>query len=792
MASRYAYAFLCAFFVTTLPHFQQTAFAQIQGTDATACPGTPLTVLGSVTDVSKAAIPFAVIEAACGKHTERTSSDQEGNYRLRLAPGSWTLHVEASGFTGAAFPLNVAPETRHIPDITLSVSGGATAVTVMAQTGLIATTAESTSKIDTPILEQPFSIQTITGTQLQQQNVQSLNQALKYTAGATPEVYGPDPRGDWFSIRGNAADVYLDGLRLPQVVNTPSSGAALQIDPNDIQRFEILEGPSSTLYGQSNIGGIVDAISKQATVFPRRAIQLQGGNFDRIQGGAEASGPLNRSATLLYQINGIARSSHTYVYGAKDDRYTLNPVLTWRPTTNSSLSLFGKFLHNDMGTAAVFLPRAGTLYRASYGYLPTSFNTGDPATDRYRKRQYIGGLTYDYRASTWNIHESARFVHANITYTGLYSAGNLPNNDAVIARVNFRWLPSLDGFQTDFHAQKRFRTGKLLHTVIGGLDYQWQSYRNRQGGVNGATLNLVKPVYGVISTPPPFSTRADQTQFQGGAYGQEQAQIAGWTFVAGGRYDQTTQETNNLITGVKTPQSPHAFTGHVGASYRTRGLAPYISYSTSFLPTIGTDYYGKAFQPTKGGSYEGGLKYQLPNHAAMMTFTGFSMTQNNRTTTDMEHIQYQIQIGQVRTIGYELQGNGTILKSLDLSLGYTHLRPVVTRSNSNDYHKLLQPIAKDTVSLWTHYTVRRTFFTGIGLGGGARYIGPKWGDGANTFQTPGYTIFDGALDYTLEKWRFSLNSTNLLDKRYVSACSTTSNCYYGATRAAIGTISYTF
>lgn len=766
-----------------------------------ACSGAVQSVTGRITDTTHAAVPNAVVQAQCGGRMESTTSDKDGSYRLRLPAGNWQLQIRSSGFTTSEQELVVGVQSQSVPDVMLSVARQSSDVSVTADVGLVATSADSASKIDTPILQQPFAIQTVTAVQMQQQNVQTLTQALKYTSGATPDLYGPDPRGDWFVIRGNPADVYLDGMRLPQIVNSPNSFAAVQVDPNDLQKLEILEGPSSTLYGQSNLGGIVDAVSKQPTQIPHRMVQLQGGNFDRIQGGADVSGPLNRTASLLYSLNGIARSSHTYVYGMKDDRFTLNPTLTWRATNNLSFTAFGKFFHADTGTGAVFLPLIGTLQpNPTYGYLPTSFNTGDPGSDRYRKRQYMAGYAIEYRGSRVLIHHMTRYVHSNILYAGLYSAGAFADAAKTqLYRVNFLSKPVLNGLQTDTHASTEVRTGRVRHTLVGGVDFQWQKYLNRQGAVVDPklALNLVHPVYNTQYNAPPITTATNAEQFQGGTYGQEQAELGGWTITAGGRYDATAQETitfgaNNAFASAK--QHPHAFTGHGGISYHAQGLAPYVSYSTSFLPTIGQDFYGKPFLPTRGSSYEGGLKYQLPQHLGMITFSAFSMTQDNRTTADPDptHPNAQVQIGQVRTVGEELQANGTVMRSLDISFSYTHLNPVVTRSNGTDYHKLLQPIPKDTLALWAHYTVRRTRLTGVGFGGGSRYLGPKWGDTANTFQTPGYTTFDGALDYTLEHWRFAVNSTNLLNKRYVSSCSTTSNCYYGATRSAIASINYAF
>lgn len=765
---------------------------QGQTTTQTSCQGPGAPVIGTVSDNGAAAIQNAVVQARCGDKVLTTRTDDSGEYRLLLPSGGWTLSIESPGFENAALALNVVAGSRNEPRTTLQLAHDRTSVTVTADTGMASSSDALTSKVDTPILEQPFSVSAVTQTQLLQQNVQSLNQALKYTAGASPEMYGPDPRGDWFTIRGNPADVYLDGVRVPQAVNSPNSFAAIQLDANDLSRFEILLGPSSTLYGQSNIGGLVDGISKRPSLTPRRNVQLQGGNFDRIQGGGDFAGPLNRSGSLLYSMDGIARSSHTYVYGQKDDRYTLNPTLEWRPTLNTSLTAFGKFFHADVGTAAVFLPLVGTLRPSPiFGYLPTWFNSGDPATDRYRKRQYMAGYALDHSGAAWNLRHMARYVHANIVYAGLYSGAF---SGQYIYRVNFVSKPVIDGFQTDTHASRHLSTGRVRHLLLGGVDFQWQQYKNRQGGVldSSVTLDVLNPVYGVKYTPTPITTRTDAKQFQGGAYGQEQVQFAGFTFVAGGRYDQTAQETLTVASGAVAKQRPHAFTGHAGVSYQMRGIAPYVSYSTSFLPTIGQGFDGKPFVPTTGSSYEAGLKYQLPNRMGMVTFAAYSMTQNNRTTTDLDNPLYSKQVGQVRTIGEELQYNGTVLRSLDVSMSYAHTRPVVTRSTSTDFQKMLSPIAKDAVSLWLHYTVRHTVFTGLGFGGGSRYVGPKWGDAANTFQTPGYSLFDGTLDYTMERWRFGINSTNLLNKRYVAACSTTTNCYYGGTRSAIASVNYSF
>jgi iron complex outermembrane recepter protein len=55
---------------------------------------------------------------------------------------------------------------------------------------------------------------------------------------------------------------------------------------------------------------------------------------------------------------------------------------------------------------------------------------------------------------------------------------------------------------------------------------------------------------------------------------------------------------------------------------------------------------------------------------------------------------------------------------------------------------------------------------------------------------PGYTLFDANAGYTFHGLRFSVNTTNIADKRYVAVCDTTAYCNYGGARNVIGSASW--
>ena len=96
---------------------------------------------------------------------------------------------------------------------------------------------------------------------LREQDVQTLDEALRYVSGVTTEMRdGTATRYDLFSIRGFDADTYFNGLKLL------SNGeyAAPQVDPYLLGRVDVLKGPVSVLYGQAQAGRQAGGPDQQA------------------------------------------------------------------------------------------------------------------------------------------------------------------------------------------------------------------------------------------------------------------------------------------------------------------------------------------------------------------------------------------------------------------------------------------------------------------------------------------------------------------------------------------------
>jgi iron complex outermembrane receptor protein len=127
-----------------------------------------------------------------------------------------------------------------------------------------------------------------------------------------------------------------------------------------------------------------------------------------------------------------------------------------------------------------------------------------------------------------------------------------------------------------------------------------------------------------------------------GVYAQEQAKFGGFILTLNGRQSWVSQSTTTTLDGSPVTQKPSAFTGRAGLSYLfDSGVAPYVSYATSFSPQTGVDVTGFTFKPTTGEQTEAGIKYQMPNVPLLLTAAVFDINQDNVLRTDPGAIAFQ-------------------------------------------------------------------------------------------------------------------------------------------------------
>ena len=199
--------------------------------------------------------------------------------------------------------------------------------------GFVATRSATGIKTDTPIVEIPQSISVITADRMEQLGATTLNEALNYTAGVRPNVYGSDSRYDWVSIRGFDAyfpGFYFDGL----FARNNNTWAVWRVEPYGAERIEVLKGPSSVLYGQTNPGGLINVVTKRPTEQPVREVEMLFGNKDRLQPAFDIGDKVTEDGKVLYRVTGLGLTADTDVDFADRDEFFIAPGVTWRPSAD--------------------------------------------------------------------------------------------------------------------------------------------------------------------------------------------------------------------------------------------------------------------------------------------------------------------------------------------------------------------------------------------------------------------------------------------------------------------------
>lgn len=652
---------------------------------------------------------------------------------------------------------------------------------IISSNGYVTTSGRSATKTDTPLLETPASVSTVTQVQLEQRKPQTLIEALAYTPGARVGTYGFDPRYDAFTIRGidvthNA--VFRDGLR-----QIGSPNGLFRLEPYGVEAITVLRGPASSIYGASTSAGIIDIISKRPTEVPFREIEVQTGSFGRKQTNFDLSGPVNPEKTLFYRLTGLVRDARTDISAIKDDRVFIAPALTWKPDDATRLTLLGEYMDSTTGGTAAYLNEYGP-YVDSQGNIlskatrATKVYVGDKRYNDFRQQQARLGYEFEHKFDeVFTLRQRARYSQLGNNQQYTYFGSGLTRENTA-------------GFSMDSSLESKFRTGALDHTMLAGIDLSRLTYKSKEafGGVP-------------LGFNPAFLWRTSQTMTTVGAYLQDQVKWQNWRLTAGVRHDWLDSKFDAGSAGAAptvSKRQDNQWTGRAALSYVTDfGLAPYVSYGTSFVPNPGTVLNGGVAQPTTGEQVEAGVKYDIPGQNASLRAAVFNIKQDNGVVYEVVNgLNRQVQID-LRSSGFELEAVASLANGLSLQASYSYNDARIKKLTPETVGNRLTSVPYHMASLWLDYTVQDGPARGLGLGAGVRYVGSSLGDNLNRaiLDNEARTFIDASIRYDLENldrrlkgMLVQVSATNLLNE--VEQTCTAGYCYFDEGRKVIASLRY--
>lgn len=636
------------------------------------------------------------------------------------------------------------------------------------------------TKTDTPLIETPRSVSVVTRKEIEERGAQDIIEAVRYSAGVSTGAYGFDPRFDQIYIRGYDATTlgdYKDGLRQPYI-----NYGTFRTDPYSLERVEVIKGPVSVLYGAGTPAGIVNKVPKLPTEDRIREVQLLYGTKDRAQAAFDFGGPVTEgSDEFLYRIVGLARNGDTN-FDIADDRYFLQPSLTWNPDAATSFTIYGLVQADETDTSvAAITDPSGKVH---------ALRSSDPDYDYQKIRQQQVGYKFEHDFGDGiTFRQNVRYSHLDLRSRYLAVASW---TETVAHRYANSIRDEMNVFQADNQIEAKFDIGALAHTVLLGLEYTnlTSSFGYGIGPVDPAyDFDIANPTYGVSGPTPDYNfTTSDADLRQTGIYALDQIELDRWRFTLGGRQtwvEQSRQYGNGSSEGL----NKNAFSMQAGALYLfDNGVAPFASYATSFEPVTNQSASGGILQPTKGEQFELGAKYQPPGTDILLSAVAYHLVEKNKPVVVNANSGTYRALGEVTSDGFELEARAAIMDGLDVITAYNYNHAEITDGAAVEIGKVPAVTPAHVASLWANYRFDEgSAAPGLSVGAGVRLQSATYTDTSNTAKNDAAVYLDasasydfGAVDKKYEGVSAAFAVRNIADERAV-VCNS-GYCYLGQGR----------
>lgn len=686
----------------------------------------------------------------------------------------------------------MAQDSRPAALPAITVEGAAPAIIETGEDYRVSRSSSAT-KTDTPLIDVPQTAIPVSKQVLQDVGASTVEAALDYVAGAN--------KGNNFGGL-NLYEMNLRGLKTTYSAKNGFSSSRrydATADAANIEQVDVLLGPIASLYGRGDPGGFVNIVTKKPFDENSTTVQGMAGSYDLFRGTLDSNVVLSDDKSLLGRANLAVERRDSFRDHVWSERQFFSPVLTWQANDRTRLTIEAEAMNDervyDRGLVAV---------NGQLGSIPISRFLGEPG-DTIQNKNYLGMVRLERDLSDdWSLRTALQSKTGSL-YGYATEPVSLTAATGVLTRRrtlrDFNWNSTTGQVELLGH----FETAGVKHTLLSGVEYEnarasEHIYRSSTTGYN---INIYNPVYGQgsLAMPAIFSDLLDESDSYA-LYMQDQIDLTDRLQAqVGFRSDWFEQEFQDRATRRSAPQSRRGFSPRAGLSYKVvPEVAVYSSIAKSFRPVMdsntgfSTASGGKPFEPETGLGYEAGVKAELLDKRLGITAALFRITKENVLATNPADTSQQIQTGEVRSQGFDLNVSGAITPEWRVIGGYAYIDAEVTKDTTIPVGARLQNIPMHTLGLFSVYEFHNGPLKGLGFGGGVNGVSDRAGSSTNDgFLMPAYAKVDLLGFYKLnDAAKVSLNIYNLLDKEYYERAFGALRVVPGQPLSATAALSITF
>jgi iron complex outermembrane receptor protein len=627
---------------------------------------------------------------------------------------------------------------------------------------------QGATNLPLPIEKVPQTINLVSADFIQAANLKTLGDIASYTPGAV-NAGNPENNGTVIDIRGFAAGRAIDGI------NAISTYNSFEPDYAIFDRLEIVEGPSSVVYGTGSPGGLVNYVTKSATSHTPSYLYAQGGSWSNYRLEGQVARALDSQDRV--RIIGVAAidNGDSFTNGLNHKKL----VVYGGVNATFSDRLTG-FIHAGYETySRPSFDGIPTEADGSPAPLPRSFLIGSPDIKIDTKTYYaVGNLSWK-PTEMLELNLKGNFEDAGLTGGNSYGFGLQDNGDLTFNVTKFIGVQRTRnygiGASSILHFDSLGLKGSFLSLSALYQDSHQDTnvaYPADQGTVNvldgqGAVNQAFNSLY---NGPLPYNYPSviDTKVFT--VSGQSVTRLADRLQVLlGVSYSKPKVDTKTF----DVPQNfdfPGQTSYRAGLTYEFLPAAnAYVSYSESFNPQSYLDIQQSVLPPASGKQIEAGVKYRAGAHL-LLSGAAYRIVESNVAAYDqsVNGVDYYAPLGEVTNKGFELKALGELTTNWQLNAGYAYLDPTITHNQDPTTVGQTQLfLPKNTYSLYSTYALHGGVLKGLSVGGGIRFVDSvKTAYDGSTKAIPSYMITDLNLAYSSGPWMAQLIVSNVFDEQY--------------------------
>lgn len=657
----------------------------------------------------------------------------------------------------------MAQAQRDIDEIVVSGQAGALNLQERSDVG---------GRLGLSLMETPGNVELIDSDSLQLRGdygaTEAVTRATGVTSAATPGNGGSALSARGFSGHSSVVTMY-DGTRLYVGAGTVSFPA----DTWTLDRIEVMHGASSVIHGVGAIGAAINHVPMKPLLGEQSMRGMASfGSYGTWRVGLGGNVPLSDKMAL--RLDGSYSETDGYVDRADQSRFVLSGSVLLQAADNFRVTLSVDYDHIDdapyFGTPKI----DGELIKDNRRL---NYNVTD-ALVRYEDLWPRLRMEWDISDSV-HLQNDTYYITADRHWRNLESYAYNPDT-GLVDRMDYLEI---------LHDQEQYgtRTSVWFDSDIGRMKNRFSI------GAEGNKINFKhsnnSPYTGESSVPvtgftPGMFLNADGTTLdyltdtkQFAIFADDRLELTDrFSIVAGARFDhidysrEDVARSNGQEAGL-FDAGYHPFTWRLGAVYEvTDDLSLYAQASTAVDP-IGSPASISESQaeldPTRGRQYEVGVKQVFLNGRGEWTLSAYHIRKTNILTRDPDDPTITRQIGKQGSDGLEVSLGLRPTDSLAIDLNATLLNARYLDYFVEDGDALIsyrgntpRNIAEEAANLWVTWLP----VPDIRVAGGLRYVGSRYGNDANTYKLPSYTVVDANIRWAVtEQVGLTLRVDNVLD-----------------------------